>query len=427
MFTSLGAGFDLQLTPNQTLSATTATFAEPLGDTQSFSLTLDTSLETGLTGGELLPADGSILPPALDLRLQVDALKGQNAGRLAPEDLTPAAAVVPEHPAGDAPEMPAAESPLIGIVDIIARQSSPEEQPIPSAGGLGNFAAPTPGGNADEPVPPTPANPAPVPRPAADAAAPPVLRRPSGQGTTGPEVTLPADMLTNSDEMATDPRVARLTELNYGTVEPVARPAVAPGPAAELPVELAVYRPAATALPEAAAAASADGSPASAISANSTEGLTRTTPRLTVMPPISTPVTQSDWGESLSERVLTMTTGKLANAEIRLTPAELGPVRVQLSVEEGTASVAFQASHAATREAIEQALPRLRDMLSENGIALGQTSVGEQGLHDGGQETSDEPAAAGQLVGGGSDDGAADSIPEEQVVRISSALVDTFA
>lgn len=142
---------------------------------------------------------------------------------------------------------------------------------------------------------------------------------------------------------------------------------------------------------------------------------------------IGTPVKDPAWGEQLSERVVLMASNHLKTAEIRLTPAELGPLRVQVSVDEGATNVSFQAQHAVTREAIEQALPRLREMLAENGLSLGQADVGEQGVAQGNKDGETE-APAGALApedvdGSDSDDGSQGSA----TVSMSNGLVDTFA
>ena len=68
---------------------------------------------------------------------------------------------------------------------------------------------------------------------------------------------------------------------------------------------------------------------------------------------------------------------RLGNAEVRLNPAHLGPVEVSIRVDEEQARVTFSAAHAATREAIEQAVPRLREMLAQQGLELRQTDVGD--------------------------------------------------
>jgi flagellar hook-length control protein FliK len=142
---------------------------------------------------------------------------------------------------------------------------------------------------------------------------------------------------------------------------------------------------------------------------------------------IGTPVRESVWGDQLGERVVMMAGNQLKTAEIRLTPAELGPLRVQVAVDDGAAHVTFHAQHAVTREAIEQALPRLREMLAENGLALGQTDVSDRGVgegrKDGAAEGSPSNQAADDLHDGGAD-------ADRQLaprVTMSDALVDTFA
>jgi hypothetical protein len=142
---------------------------------------------------------------------------------------------------------------------------------------------------------------------------------------------------------------------------------------------------------------------------------------------IRTPVSEPAWGDRLGERVVMLAGNQLKSAEIRLTPADLGPVRVRVSVEEGAANVTFQAAHAVTRDALEQALPRLREMLAENGLTLGQADVGDQGIAQGNRDGDSESSAAGfdsddvsELMG---ETGA----EERRETPASNGLVDTFA
>ncbi len=141
--------------------------------------------------------------------------------------------------------------------------------------------------------------------------------------------------------------------------------------------------------------------------------------------PIETPVRDGGWGDRFGERVVMMANNQLKTAEIRLTPAELGPVRVQVNVEDGAANITFHAQHAITREAIEQALPRLREMFAESGLSLGQASVGEQnvaGNRDG------NARGEARTTGQGSEFLAADDETEtrERLTRRHEGLLDTF-
>jgi len=116
----------------------------------------------------------------------------------------------------------------------------------------------------------------------------------------------------------------------------------------------------------AAASASTSGTIQTAISA---QGVS-----LPVQPTMQNPA----WSQVMSSRVVWMAKEGVQHAELRMTPANLGSVDVRLQLHNDQASVTFLAQHSATRDALEQALPRLRESFAEAGIELGHTEVGEQ-------------------------------------------------
>ncbi|MBU3737289.1 MAG: hypothetical protein FGM62_10015, partial [Methylobacterium sp.] len=90
---------------------------------------------------------------------------------------------------------------------------------------------------------------------------------------------------------------------------------------------------------------------------------------------IPQPVASQAWGGMVGERVVWMFGQQHQSAEIMLNPPALGPLEVRLSMSDGQASLTFTTQHAPVREALEAATPRLREMLSESGIGLGNVSV----------------------------------------------------
>ena len=155
-----------------------------------------------------------------------------------------------------------------------------------------------------------------------------------------------------------------------------------------------------------------------------------TAPTVQLTQSIDVPVKDPAWGERIGERVLLMAGNRLQSAEIRLTPAELGPLRIQVAVDDGAANVTFLSQHAVTRDAIEQALPRLRELLAENGLTLNETNVGghdEQGVHEGNSDNNDD---SNSLANGATDSAgeplAADHAAGPQQLRRPDSLVDTF-
>ena len=151
-------------------------------------------------------------------------------------------------------------------------------------------------------------------------------------------------------------------------------------------------------------------------------GLTQQTTDL-----IGTSVRDSAWGNQLGERVVMMAGNQLKTAEIRLTPAELGPLRVRVSVDDGAANVTFHAQHAVTREAIEQALPRLRELLAENGLSLGQADVSDHGVGEGNGHDSTDRGVSNHAAEDSQEAGMDTDLQTTRRVTTSNGLVDTFA
>ncbi|MCL1093764.1 flagellar hook-length control protein FliK [Shewanella kaireitica] len=83
----------------------------------------------------------------------------------------------------------------------------------------------------------------------------------------------------------------------------------------------------------------------------------------------------------MKQQLMTMVSQGVQHAEIRLDPAELGSMMVRIQVQGDTTQVQFQVSQHQTRDLVEQAMPRLREMLAEQGMQLtdGQVSQGDRG------------------------------------------------
>jgi flagellar hook-length control protein FliK len=60
---------------------------------------------------------------------------------------------------------------------------------------------------------------------------------------------------------------------------------------------------------------------------------------------------------------------------LRLSPENLGPMEVRITSQNDQVSVWFGAAHADTRAALENALPRLREMFAAQGLSLSDAGV----------------------------------------------------
>jgi flagellar hook-length control protein FliK len=135
----------------------------------------------------------------------------------------------------------------------------------------------------------------------------------------------------------------------------------------------------------------------------------------------------SAWEQQLGQKVVWMVAGGDQSASLTLNPPDLGPLQVVLSVSNDSATATFTAHQPETRQAIENALPKLREMMSEAGIALGDASVSAGSQEQ--QQAFAEQARASARGGRFGDGGAADRQDEAQPVirRTVLGAVDTFA
>ncbi len=145
--------------------------------------------------------------------------------------------------------------------------------------------------------------------------------------------------------------------------------------------------------------------------------------------------TTSAWSQDLSQKITWMVSGTGQNsAEIQLNPPDLGPLNVVLHVSGGQATALFTSPHEAVREAVNHALPRLKEMFAENGIMLGNASVSDQSQQGAGggaarQFFQQTPASSlGSASSGVASTPASGAVPTVTGrVMTSSGLVDTFA
>lgn len=109
--------------------------------------------------------------------------------------------------------------------------------------------------------------------------------------------------------------------------------------------------------------------------------------------PVLTP-TSPQFAQDLSKQMIQLHLRGEKNMEIKLNPADLGPLTVNLKVNDAQALVHFTTANAQVRQALEGAFGQLREMMSEQGLNLSGSTVG-QGAGQGrgqGQQNDEAPA-----------------------------------
>ena len=101
---------------------------------------------------------------------------------------------------------------------------------------------------------------------------------------------------------------------------------------------------------------------------------------------VTTPLGNQGWGDDFSQKIIWMSTQQNQIAELHLNPPDLGPLNVLLKINDNQLTAQFTSPHSAVREAVENALPKLRELLADNSIMLGNATVSDQTPRDRGAE-----------------------------------------
>ncbi|HSG62141.1 MAG TPA: flagellar hook-length control protein FliK [Pseudomonadales bacterium] len=94
-----------------------------------------------------------------------------------------------------------------------------------------------------------------------------------------------------------------------------------------------------------------------------------------------------DFQLQMEQRIQWMLSRGLQTADIRVDPPDLGTIHIRVTQQGDQTQVVFTSQHANVREALENSLPRLREMLEQQGLNLAQTDVRDQGGRSSRDET----------------------------------------
>ena len=140
---------------------------------------------------------------------------------------------------------------------------------------------------------------------------------------------------------------------------------------------------------------------------------------------LQAPVGSNQFAPALGSQLSVLVRDGIDHAQLRLNPAEMGPIEVRISIDGTQAQVDFSAAHAATRQALQDAVPALASALRENGLTLTGGGVFEQAREQRGDARQDGSRAAAQRSGA-TPDGAAAAAAVPRMPR-ARGVVDLYA
>jgi flagellar hook-length control protein FliK len=121
-----------------------------------------------------------------------------------------------------------------------------------------------------------------------------------------------------------------------------------------------------------------------------TQHANSTTQKVTVDPQLlqAINIARNDAAKVLQEKVSMMLNLNNQEAEIRLDPRELGSMQIRIRTDAEQAQVNFVVQNQQAKDLLEESMPKLREMLAEQGIELGESNIQHGG--EGGSDTSDD-------------------------------------
>ncbi|MCF6323180.1 MAG: flagellar hook-length control protein FliK [Gammaproteobacteria bacterium] len=147
---------------------------------------------------------------------------------------------------------------------------------------------------------------------------------------------------------------------------------------------------------------------------------------------INTPFSQqANWAGEVGSRVKWMVSSQVQSAELKMNPASLGPIEVKISVQNDQTTIHFTAQNGAVRDALDTAMPKLREMLADSGVNLSDVDVSDQSFAQQQRASEQEQRGPGdEHTANKRDDGSGiDDVTdsEQDEMMLSSRIVDYYA
>lgn len=146
---------------------------------------------------------------------------------------------------------------------------------------------------------------------------------------------------------------------------------------------------------------------------------------------IETPVhDRQAWTGDFGQKIVWLATNDKQSAQLTLNPPQMGPIEISLNITRDSANALFVSANPEVREAIESAMPRLREMLAGAGIELGQANVSaesprQQAGGNNGRAQGESPWKADNAILGADSGAATSHLPG--IAQRGNGLVDLFA
>jgi len=136
---------------------------------------------------------------------------------------------------------------------------------------------------------------------------------------------------------------------------------------------------------------------------------------------------RKDFADAVKDKVMVMINQKIQQVEIQLDPPEMGNIHVRVNLQNEQAAVQFVVQNQQAKDALEQNMGKLRDMLAESGVDVGDASIEQRQAQEQNSNGFDGQTNNGEHAESGEGQSNENDKSVLNVVKASSTGVDYYA
>ena len=138
------------------------------------------------------------------------------------------------------------------------------------------------------------------------------------------------------------------------------------------------------------------------------------------------PVSNPQWSHDFNDRVRWMIGNQVHKAELTLHPKSMGAIEISISIQNDQTSIHIVAQNAMAKDAVDNSIARLREMMDNAGINLADVDVSQHSGHDSAASEKDTPYYATESYSQLEDPAAAVQM-SQQLIPENYSLIDFYA
>ena len=136
---------------------------------------------------------------------------------------------------------------------------------------------------------------------------------------------------------------------------------------------------------------------------------------------------RKDFANAVKDKVMVMINQKIQQVEIQLDPPEMGNIHVKVNLQNEQAAVQFVVQNQQAKDALEQNMNKLREMLAQSGVDVGDANIEQRQASEQNEQGFNQTTNNGTSAESAEDNFGENDSAVLDVVKASSTGVDYYA